>query len=191
MVLAKTTVWIVTAILVGSGAMGLLASCANPVESDRVAALGANPTGQGNGPLHRPGQPCLVCHTDGGQARAFEAAGTVYASQRSRIAVNRVLVTIVDAAGRTVHERSNCAGNFYVQEESATLTFPLHAEIECTLPDGTVKRSVMGTRIDRDGSCATCHFGNPSGVSPGRLACGIDMPDPPFVAPPSCTDQHG
>ncbi len=187
----STSSYVALGVAIGAACLGFAAGCANPVESDRVAALPPDTSGQRNGPLHRPGQPCLVCHADGGQARAFSLAGTVYATVRDAVPVDQVLVTIVDAAGHTIKKRSNCAGNFYVQADEVTVTYPLHVEIECTLPDGSTKRSVMGTRVDREGSCSTCHFGDPSKVSPGRVGCTVDMPNPPYEAPATCTDQGG
>ena len=34
----------------------------DPVQSEAVADLGGEAPGVAPGPLHRPGQPCLVCH---------------------------------------------------------------------------------------------------------------------------------
>lgn len=162
-----------------------VASCANPVESDLVDSLGPEKAGVPPGPFHRPGQPCLACHSDGGQGSpVLSAGGTVFATPTEDVPVGNVDVTITDSSGRKVDMLSNCAGNFYATETLAQLAFPLHVEIECTLPDGSKRRSVMGTRVERDGSCASCHSGNPSASSPGRVACATDEPTPPFT--PGC-----
>ena len=61
----------------------LLLSC-DPVHDDAVSALGGETPGIPRGPLHRPGQPCLVCH-DGasGDPAAFSMAGTVFLDANS------------------------------------------------------------------------------------------------------------
>ena len=173
-----------TAILAVSAATGaLLPGCANPVESEEIAALGD--TNVRNGPTHRPGQPCLVCH-DGGVSPEFYAAGTVFSTPEEKIGVTGAVVTITDAAGHTEERTTNCAGNFYLDENSTPLQFPLHVEVQCTLPDGTVVRNVMGTRVDRDGACAGCHKDSPSQSSTGRVACVQKEPAVPFTASTSC-----
>lgn len=162
------------------GASGALASCADPVEEARIAALGDEVDGTRPGPFHRPGQPCLVCHYDAGPGPTFSLGGTVFATPTDDVGVSNVTVIVVDARGKTQPLTSNCAGNFYIPGE-VELAYPLRAEVSCTQPDGTVRRSVMGSRIARDGSCAGCHTGAPSATSPGRVSCGPAQPDPPFT----------
>jgi hypothetical protein len=159
-------------------------SCVDPVEDDLITSLGDEANGVRPGPFHRPGQPCLACHYDAGSGPTFALGGTVFATPVEDIGVSDVTVTITDALGKTRTLTSNCAGNFYMPG-STELAYPLHAEIECTLPDGTTRRSVMGTRIGRDGSCASCHHGAPSAKSPGRVSCGPAEPDPAF-SPVDC-----
>jgi len=171
-----------------AASFGLFAGCANPEVDAAIAALGPEPNGPGRGPLHRPGQPCLLCH-DGGVASNMFAAGTVYATPYSKIPVNGVSITLTDALGHQITRSTNCAGNFYVQGD-VVLAYPLRAEITCTFPDGTKHRSVMGSRIDRDGSCAGCHVGSPSESSPGRVSCAQFEPNPAFTTPPNCTGGH-
>lgn len=162
------------------GGAGLLASCVDPVEEDLIASLGDEVSGVRRGPFHRPGQPCLACHYDAGPGPTFTLGGTVFATPEEDIGVSNVTVTVVDALGKTQTLTSNCAGNFYLRG-AVDLAYPLRAEVSCTLPDGTIKRSVMGSRISRDGSCASCHRGDPSATSPGRVSCGPEQPDPPFT----------
>src|ERR1700683_3328645 len=59
--------WVGLAMLVGA----LMVGC-NPVLDDAIADLGPEKPGVHPGPLHRPGQPCLLCH-DGalGDPQAF------------------------------------------------------------------------------------------------------------------------
>jgi hypothetical protein len=163
-------------------AAALGSGCANPAVTDPIDALGPEPESPGPGPLHRRGQPCLLCH-DGGIARDFSAAGTVYATPEEKIPVTGATVTIVDAVGHKLEGKTNCAGNVFWDRESDPVVFPLRAEVLCTLPDGTTRRNVMGSRIDRDGSCSGCHVGSPSATSPGRVSCAPSEPNPAFVAP--------
>ncbi|MFO0611716.1 MAG: hypothetical protein U0414_03945 [Polyangiaceae bacterium] len=165
-------------------ALGALASCADPVEDALIESLGDEVSGVRPGPFHRAGQPCLACHYDAGPGPVFSLGGTVFASPKDDVGVSDVTVTITDALGKTRELTSNCVGNFYVPGQ-ADLAYPLRAEVSCTFPDGTVRRSVMGTRIERDGSCAGCHRGDPSATSPGRVACAPAQPNPPFT-PAAC-----
>lgn len=158
-----------------------LASCVDPVEDELVASLGDEVTGVRPGPFHRPGQPCLACHDDAGPGPTFSLGGTVFATPTDATGVSAATVTVVDALGQVKEFVSNCVGNFYLPGD-AGLAYPLRAEVSCTMPDGTVRRNVMGTRIARDGSCAGCHRGDPSSDSPGRVSCAPEQPDPPFVA---------
>ena len=59
-----------------------LAACVDETHEEQVAALGGEAGGVSPGPLHRPGQPCLVCHGEAGpSSHTFVIAGTVYATQ--------------------------------------------------------------------------------------------------------------
>ena len=62
--------WVLTAAIV--------ASC-DPVHEQQKDALGGETPGVPKGPLHRPGQPCIVCH-DGafGDPPEFSIAGTIF-----------------------------------------------------------------------------------------------------------------
>ena len=58
-------------------------ACVDESHELQVQALGGEAPGVSPGPLHRPGQPCLVCHGEPGPAsHKFVMAGTVYAVQR-------------------------------------------------------------------------------------------------------------
>jgi hypothetical protein len=88
------------------------------------------------GPLMSPGQDCLACH-DGTQAVKWTAAGT-WGSGAGRV------ITLTDAAGRTVSLTTNAVGNFYT---SQALTFPLTARAGGELMPGPVTY----------GGCNRCH----------------------------------
>lgn len=167
--------------------------CESPIQDDVIDALGPELDGVPEGPLHRYGQPCLACHDAyGGAVPTFSAAGTVFATPNDDIPAENVFVLITDATGKQFPFPSNCAGNFYFDAELNDMVFPLRAEIECTLPDGTKRRNVMGTRINRDGSCASCHDrGGPTADSPGQIFCVPEQPEVPFEADPTCVGGPG
>lgn len=163
------------------------AACFNPVESDLSDSLGPEAPGVEESEFHRFGQPCLACHDRGGESPHFSVAGTVFATQNEDIPVAGAKVILVDADGQRFEKTTNCAGNFFIEPDQFTPQYPMHVEIECPLPDGSVRRAVMGTRIGRDGSCAGCHDkGPPSPTSPGRVFCLPAQPDPPFTIPTPC-----
>src|SRR4051794_4421968 len=70
-------------------------SCGDPVSDARIAALGPEDPGVPPGPLHRPGQPCVVCHSRQGPASPFLVAGTVYSERGSKTPLANVAVDIV------------------------------------------------------------------------------------------------
>jgi hypothetical protein len=131
------------------------------------------------GPEHRPGQPCLVCHSSPLSKSGLNMliAGTVYGSISAGegAGLANVTVTIADSAGHQLTALTNPAGTFYVtsgsdEEDRGHVTvpwdpiFPLHASV--TL-NGVTK--VMQSEIGRDGSCASCHGPEPSATSIGRV----------------------
>ena len=138
-------------------AVGLVA-CRDPVHDDAVDALGLEQPGVKKGPLHRPGQPCLVCHGGEGPGDpTFSVAGTVYETPRDLVALPDALVHLVDAGGRRWSTWTNQAGNFYVSPEDFSPGYPLWVSLE---RDGVLVD--MKTPSYREGSCAACHI-DPSG----------------------------
>ena len=137
----------------------------------------------GPGPYHRPGQPCLVCHSDahnpGGQV--FLLAGTVYDHIDSTDGLAGVEVHMEDAEERQFVALTNEVGTFYVRRNSGldaprqipeyelqipfTPRFPISVFIE----QGT-ERLEMRSMIQREGSCAGCHErGGEAAESPGQV----------------------
>src|ERR1700677_3462733 len=114
-------------------AMGLgLVSC-DPVLDDAVAALGPEtPPGVRPGPLHRPGQPCLLCH-DGafGDPPAFSVAGTVYRIPSSLEPAVDATIELADVTGSRPPKPplTNTAGNFYIPVQEWTPVFPLRVVV--------------------------------------------------------------
>lgn len=173
--------------------VAVAAGCESPVEDDLIASLGPEVDGLEEGAFHRYGQPCFACHGGAGEGPDMAFAGTLFATPDDDIPVEAATITITDATGDTRSTVSNCAGNFYVLKESWDPVYPLRAEIECILPsdDPDVaperRRTVMATRINRDGGCASCHkIGPPNADSVGQLYCMPEQPDPEFRRVPGC-----
>ncbi len=128
------------------------AGCGYPVHLERVEALGEESSDTPVGPLHRPGQPCLVCHGPDGPAESeLAVAGTVYLRPDAATPAEGARVVIVDADGKSRTATTNAAGNFYLEASDSPI-FPNRVEVrsgELSVP--------MRTTIGRDGSCAACH----------------------------------
>ena len=157
--------------------LGLLAlalpplSCTDPVPGAAVARLGGEADGVSPGPLHRRGQPCLVCHSARGPAsnKPFAIAGTVFenAADDAKPAA-RVKIVLRDSENAPGGAETNEVGNFYIREsEWPDPAFPLKVGIE---RDG--KRAEMSSTINREGSCSFCH----KPVTKSRYALESDEP---------------
>jgi len=129
-------------------------ACYDPVQEDAEVNLGIEDPFVPKGPLHRPGQPCTTCHSEGGWASSspFSVAGTLYQVRGGTAPLVSGRVEIVDAEGRKIEAVSNEAGNFFLRASDVVPTFPLRVAIEAQ----GVRRE-MTTRIGRSGSCAACH----------------------------------
>jgi hypothetical protein len=146
------------------GAAAVVASC-DQVHSDAVAALGGETAGVPQGPLHRGGQPCLLCH-DGaaGDPRAFSVAGTVYQGGESLVPLVGGVVTVQSADGATATATTNAAGNFYLAPADYAPRYPLHVAVA----QGGVSVA-MHSHVGGDGSCAGCHADPAGPDSPGHV----------------------
>jgi hypothetical protein len=144
--------------------VALLLAC-DPVNDAAIAALGGEARGVPKGPLHRPGQPCLVCH-DGnvGNPPGFSVAGTVFVNASDLQAAVDAGVMLTDSIGSTYNATTNQAGNFYVLPSQFQPTYPMKVAVAY---DGTTVQ--MTADVGRDGSCAKCHFDPPSAASPGHV----------------------
>jgi hypothetical protein len=134
------------------------ASCTDPVRDREIEALGDEAPGVSPGPEHRPGQPCVVCHSDGGPAsgKPFAVAGTVYSSPTGFEGARDIEVRFVDAANGapTVPVFTNAVGNFFVREsEWPDLRYPFKVAL---FRNNTVAAQ-MATTVNREGSCNFCH----------------------------------
>jgi hypothetical protein len=142
---------------VAAGGVALLASCtSDPVYHDAVKALGKESPG-GPSEFHRAGQPCGLCHQDGGDASTdFAIAGTIFAGEANLIGVEGARVDLVDANGTspplTKPVLTNCVGNFFVQRSDWNPAFPIAVRVT----KGAVSRT-MRSQVSRASSCADCH----------------------------------
>jgi len=142
----------------------LLGGCGDPVRDSAVDRLGPEVSGVPKGPLHRPGQPCLLCHSDAGGEEPFSLAGTVYIDAPSATVIDGVEVHIVDSAGKKFSTVTNCAGNFIARPSDYSPDFPCWV----SLRSGNVLRE-MDSPIYREGSCAACHSDPRNPASAGHV----------------------
>jgi len=181
----------------------LALGCGNPSVDAKVELLGEENPAVEPGPFHRPGQPCVLCHsTYVGANPELSVGGTIFGTSRKRLPVEAATVKLWDSTGDYYETTTNCIGNFQVEKEKWDPSFPLHVEIEYPLPGeidpktGLPQRKVanMGTRISRDGSCAGCHIDNGLDISetqssPGRVFCVKETAGatPVIFPPPAAT----
>jgi len=155
----------------------LAAACGvDPVRDDAIDALGGEAPGVEPGPLHRPGQPCVLCHDGGGPGETeFSLAGTVYQIQGRSTPLPDAIVRFIDSRGRQYRTATNCAGNFFVMKEDYDPEFPVWVKL-----DFAGVEQVMGSPIFREGSCAACHTAKPGKESAGPVyVAPTDVPFPP------------
>src|SRR5688572_7883020 len=131
-------------------------ACTDPVRDREIAELGGELPGETPGPDHRAGQPCVLCHSEGGPAEKFPyaIAGTVYETPAANAkGAQGVFVNAVDANGgvpRFVGE-STVSGNFFIRKnEWPDMAFPLRVALYKTV-DGKPEKTMLSL-IGRDGS---------------------------------------
>ncbi len=147
-------------LLGGSASLFILPGCGSSPEPEQKTVA----TVQSTGPLMRPGDNCLRCHSEGAKEGAppWSAAGTVYESPDAprEAGIGGVSVILTDVSGKEVRLVTNEVGNFYTAE---VLQRPLAVALE---------RS--GRRIEMPfappaGSCNACHSVPAVGNAPGRM----------------------
>lgn len=159
--------WSISGLVALAVAAGLpVVACVDESHELSVQALGSEAPGVPRGPTHRPGQSCLVCHGGQGPASSqFLMAGTVYGVQGESAPASGAKVTIEDIQGSSFTATTNEVGNFFIRPEDWALVYP--AQVTVALGDETPQ--MMGTHINRDGSCADCHALTTSPTSPGPV----------------------
>lgn len=135
----------------------------NPVHNEQVSALPGEVPGVPHGPLHRPGQPCLLCHGD------FNVAGTVFANPDDRTPATGVSVTLVDSQNSTFVATTNEAGNFFVRTNEWTPVYPMKVSITS---NGVT--TSMTANVGKNGACAACHSDPVAPFSPGHVYVSAD-----------------
>jgi hypothetical protein len=135
----------------------------DPTHDEAQSDLGDEAPGISPGPLHRPGQPCLICH-DGSTAPQWSVAGTITGVLGTPTGLNGATVSLTDANLSTFTVTSNQVGNFYVEPSRWVPTYP----VKVAVTYGSIT-STMTTIIGRDGSCAGCHANLASRISAGPV----------------------
>jgi len=174
-----------TSLFAGIIFMSVSFSCApDPVKEREIAALGGETPGVPHGPLHRPGQPCGLCHgADGPDNPEFSLAGTLYRSPSSRLPLAYATIHFIDSTGEQHTVESNCAGNFYVLRSEWSPSWPIWSKIE--YGDGVANPTTvveMTSAVFRETSCSTCHTDPASPSTVGHLYLAEDestLPETP------------
>jgi hypothetical protein len=162
----------------GLVALAVSSAGCDPVHADAIAALGGEAPGVPPGPLHRPGQPCGLCH-DGAfnDPPAFSLAGTLYLDATGLTPVSGAAVILEDSNFVTSPPgTSNEAGNFYWTPEQFTPKYPVQVN-SVTVDTGVA--IAMHSHIGGNGSCAGCHVDPPAPDSPGHIYTNV----PPGMTP--------
>jgi hypothetical protein len=172
MMLARTHSWLTTTtILVALSAA--VVSCREPFIKDQIAALGDEAPGFEPNEIHRPGSPCVLCHSKrGGKGPEFSLGGTLFfrPPNSEPLPAENYVVRVLDSEGELFDLVSNRCGNFYLPKETFEPAFPLNVSIfsrDPTDPQKLIANEPMVSRIGRDGSCAACHKHPESSFSPG------------------------
>jgi hypothetical protein len=155
----------VTRIAVALLAAFSLTCSLDPVHDEASADLGPETPGVPPGPMHRPGQPCLVCHGPSGTSPTMSVGGTVFAAADSTAPLAGAIVELSDTFGRTFRTSTNAAGNFYVDASAWAPIYPMYV----TVAFGGVSNA-MSTQVGRNGSCAGCHVDPASRESAGHVS---------------------
>jgi hypothetical protein len=153
----------------------LLAACGDPVREKAIDALGGEKPGVPAGPLHRGGEPCVLCHDGSGPGSSvFSLAGTVYQTKGAKVPLANALVKFIDQAGNKHQTGTNCAGNFFVMQADYDPAFPVWVKVDFGFQVTPVDphkpvEIPMDSPIYREGSCAKCHAEQESVESAGHV----------------------
>jgi hypothetical protein len=153
----------------------------DPEREARVAALGPEDPRVPEGPLHRPGQPCALCHDGRDEAAAFTVAGTVYRDIASSVPLVDGDVALVDSAGNRFTSRTNCVGNFYTSKYQFNPVLPFWVTVRLG-----ANESPMESPIHREASCATCHFDPAAPTTAGHVYLTADDLVAPTIPTRAC-----
>jgi len=136
--------------------------CSDPTRDRQIEALG--PDTETPGPDHRPGQPCILCHSEGGPAesKAFAIAGTVYKTSKvGEDGIEGVVVQFIAAndSKPVALPSTGPTGNFFVPvEDWPDIVFPIRVALYNNEDDPPVQ--TMKSLINKEASCNFCHRPN-------------------------------
>jgi hypothetical protein len=153
----RISIVIIPVVLLGAASLAFSSACvSNPVPDAEIDSLGPDTTDPG--PDHRPGQPCVICHSSGGPASddPFAVGGTVFHDPASSVGVNGAKILFVDSIGSSPKNDvvTTASGNFFVREADWSPSFPFYVNV-FNPADGTT--GVMQSHVGRQPSCASCH----------------------------------
>jgi hypothetical protein len=158
---ARVSLIVLPVAIIATTALAFSSACVtDPVPDSEIESLGPDTTDPG--PDHRPGQPCVICHSSGGPASddPFAVGGTVFHDPASSQGVAGVKILFVDSNGSAPIRPPNddiitsASGNFYVRTSEWNPAFPLYVNIYNPV-DGVT--GIMQSHIGRQPSCASCH----------------------------------
>jgi len=189
----------IIAVLGVATAIGAVAACTDPLKDRQIAELGEEQDGFPESPIHRPGQPCVLCHSDYfGAEPQMVLGGTVFVEPEEPggplLGAPGYEIRLLDSQGEITGQgliTTNECGNFWVTEEQFQPAYPLRVEVfgpSLADADRSVQISVMSTRIGRDGSCGGCHAEPVSPLSPGAILIPRALFNADAVDLPSETD---
>ena len=151
--------------LAALGACSAVEDVLDPVHADAVAALGPEVFGLPKGPTHRPGQPCLTCHSGQGPGKSeFSVAGTVYKTKPSTEWLEGATVSLTDAEGTIRQLTTNQTGNCLIKKSEWTPVYPMRVKVSF----GGVSIDML-THVGRAGACADCHTDPARAASAGHV----------------------
>ena len=126
--------------------VGCVQGCGAPSAPDAGTCESPLEWGHG-GALMLPGTNCLRCHTTGGRASPFTAAGTVFTSPVCASPATQAVVTLTDAQHKSVSLPVNELGNFFTTEP---LMLPFRVVVESEGRSVEMEASAAG-------DCGYCH----------------------------------
>lgn len=178
------------------GVLMMAVGCGDPYRDRLIDGLPEEDPNFQPGELHRPGQPCLACHSAYGGAPDFSLGGTLFSAAKpteTPTMLGGYTLRVYDSEGQSRDMLSNACGNFHIRRKDWDPAFPLRAELyqdNPAQPGKLIQLTIMSTRIAREGSCAGCHIGHPSPLSPGVVEVPGTTPSavsdacpPPWLGP--------
>jgi hypothetical protein len=112
-----------------------------------------------------PGQDCLGCHAQFGEAEEVVLGGTIYDDNErdNCYGVEGVTVEITDSTNAVFTATSNTAGNFMLFSENGTITPPYSVKL---LYEGRERQMFTMQTVT---SCNSCHTETGLNGAPGRI----------------------